>query len=545
MKKLTLAILAGAAIAAACTKFAEDKPIVFDNATAPTVTITAVSDESVEVTVAAAEGTSFFSYAVIPGPAGNADAATLLKGSYAKNAVAYKDGNAAAVSNYKDVQVVTMTIDGLTPYTEYTVYAVANTAMGSVSEVTYATARTTDGTVPALAGYDTQEKDGMMIYAVEFSDPVVLTGQGTVTAHFFAANSEADANNMLQEYSSFDLPKECLATEDNYLYALIPASKYIPGAFVFLTYTEGVVANGAGGKNAAYSNTVLSADLKTYKGLIERYKTVTFDLSLTDPALSDGSEGGEGSMEGGDEEDPEPEYFGDWTELMMTAYSAGDYPLASTVPGAEVKVKAVDGNGRTVTYTVNKYGIVADNLVGAFLNEAPGFGVSISLSIAEGSFEDLFGNSNSEFTAEDAWYCSYGYTLEDVLGTYTATGTNAFTGESVSYQLVIEKSDNEEYGNVMITDYLGFEGNLYCEYNGDAGYLKIWEYDIFAGTQETGYCTYFNDAGDQSFFFEPGHISTSAFVCVMDVAGGKVAGFAKDSSGNQMDYKNFDAVRNK
>lgn len=544
MKKMTLAILAGAAIAAACTKFAEDKPIVFDNATVPTVTITAVSDESVEVTVAAAEGTSFFSYAVIPGPAGNADAATLLKGSYAKNAVAYKDGNAAAVSNYKDVQVVTMTIDGLTPYTEYTVYAVANTAMGSVSEVAYATARTTDGTVPALAGYDTQEKDGMMIYAVEFSDPVVLTGQGTVTAHFFAANSEADANNMLQEYSSFDLPKECLATEDNYLYALIPASKYIPGAFVFLTYTEGVVANGAGGKNAAYSNTVLSADLQTYKGLIERYKTVTFDLSLTDPALSDGSEGGEGSMEGGDEEDPEPEYFGDWTELMMTAYSAGDYPLASTVPGAEVTVKAVDSNGRTVTYTVSKYGIVADNLVGAFLNEAPGFGVSISLSIAEGSFEDLFGNSNSEFTAEDAWYCSYGYTLEDVLGTYTATGTNAFTGESVSYQLVIEKSDNEEYGNVMITDYLGFEGNLYCEYNGDAGYLKIWEYDIFAGTQEAGYCTYFNDAGDQSFFFEPGHISTSAFVCVMDVAGGKVAGFAKDSSGNQMAYKNFDAVRN-
>lgn len=544
MKKLTLTILAGAAVAAACTKFAEDKPIVFDNATVPAVTITAVSDESVEVTVAAAEGTSFFSYAVVPGPAGEVDAASLLKGSYAKNAVAYNDGKAAAVCDYNDVQAVTMTIGGLTPYTEYTVYAVANTAMGSVSEVASATARTTDKTVPALAGYQTQEKDGMMIYAVEFSDPVALTGQGTVTARFFAANSEPDANKMLQEYSSFDLPKECLATEDNYLYALIPASQYIPGAFVFLTYTEGVVANGAGGKNAAYSTTVLSADLKTYKGLIERYKTVAFDLSLTDPALSDGSEGGEGSMEGGDKKDPEPEYFGDWTELVMTAYSAGDYPLAHVAKDAEVTVKAVDGNGRAVTYAADRYDIVADNLVGAFLNEDPGFGVSVSLSVGEGSFEDLFGNYNSEFTAKDAWYCSYGYTLEDVLGTYTATGTNAFTGESVSYQLVIEKSDNEEYGNVMITDYLGFDGKLYCEYNGDAGYLKIWEYDIFSGTQETGYCTYFNGAGDQSFFFEPGHISTSAIVCVMDVAGGKVAGFAKDSSGNQMAYRNFDAVRN-
>ncbi|MGN1216825.1 MAG: hypothetical protein ACI4TD_02500, partial [Phocaeicola sp.] len=67
MKKSILIILAGAAMAAACTKFAEDKPIVFDNAKAPAVTITTVSDESVEVTIAAAEGTSFFAYAVIEG----------------------------------------------------------------------------------------------------------------------------------------------------------------------------------------------------------------------------------------------------------------------------------------------------------------------------------------------------------------------------------------------------------------------------------------------------------------------------------------------
>lgn len=506
MKKLTLTILAGAAVAAACTKFAEDKPIVFDNATVPAVTITAVSDESVEVTVAAAEGTSFFSYAVVPGPAGEVDAASLLKGSYAKNAVAYNDGKAAAVCDYNDVQAVTMTIGGLTPYTEYTVYAVANTAMGSVSEVASATARTTDKTVPALAGYQTQEKDGMMIYAVEFSDPVALTGQGTVTARFFAANSEPDANKMLQEYSSFDLPKECLATEDNYLYALIPASQYIPGAFVFLTYTEGVVANGAGGKNAAYSTTVLSADLKTYKGLIERYKTVAFDLSLTDPALSDGSEGGEGSMEGGDKKDPEPEYFGDWTELVMTAYSAGDYPIAHVAKDAEVTVKAVDGNGRTVTYAADRYGIVADNLVGAFLNEDPGFGVSVSLSVGEGSFEDLFGNYNSEFTAKDAWYCSYGYTLEDVLGTYTVNGYEydfdskqpvAFGPES----LTIAESNDKTKGNVMITDYFGMKciKPVYATFNVDAGTLTITEWQVFSLTQLAGADT--EDESDDAYAY--------------------------------------------
>ena len=208
MKKSILIILAGAAMAAACTKFAEDKQISFDTATAPSVTITTISDESVEVTIAAAEGTSFFAYAVIEGAAANADAETLLTGGYAKAAVAYGDGLASAVADYKKVQSVTMKIEGLTPYTEYTVYAVANTSMGSISEVATATSRTTDGTAPALAGYDYEEKDGAMIYAVKFSDPVSLTGNGTVTAHFFALNTKPDETGLLKEYSNFEIPAE-------------------------------------------------------------------------------------------------------------------------------------------------------------------------------------------------------------------------------------------------------------------------------------------------------------------------------------------------
>lgn len=545
MKKSILIILAGAAMAAACTKFAEDKQISFDTATAPSVTITTISDESVEVTIAAAEGTSFFAYAVIEGAAANADAETLLTGGYAKAAVAYGDGLASAVADYKKVQSVTMKIEGLTPYTEYTVYAVANTSMGSISEVATATSRTTDGTAPALTGYDYMEKDGAMIYAVEFSDPVSLTGNGTVTARFFALNTKPDETGLLKEYSNFEIPAEYLSAEGNYLYAMVPAANYLPGAFVFLTYTDGVVANAAGGKNVGYSNTIISADQKTKKGLLARYETISFDLSLTDPALDSGSEDGEGSMDG-DEEDKElePEYFGDWTKLMMTAYSAGEYNLAKTTSDSEVIIKAVDGNGRTVTYSASSYGIVSDDLVGAILNEDPGYGVSISMNIAEGSFEDIFGNYNSEFSAEDAWYCSYGYTLDDILGTYTVSCTNVFTGAQAQYPIIIEKSDNEENGNVMITNYMGIEGKLYCEFNGDAGYLYIWEYDIFSGSKEKGYCTYFNDAGDQKFLVEPGHITTSEFVCVMDVAGGKVTGFAKDGDGNSMAFKNFDAVRN-
>lgn len=160
----------------------------------------------------------------------------------------------------------------------------------------------------------------------------------------------------------------------------------------------------------------------------------------------------------------------------------------------------------------------------------------VSYKIAAGSFLDIYGNTNEEFSVEKGYYCSYGYKVADILGTYTVSGLSPFEEEDVpvSYPLEIKASDNEEYGNVMITNVLGFtEGAaLYCEFDGDAGTLLIHEGDIFIGDKTAGYCTFFNKAGDKTCIFEPGKITLPGIFTIATVAGGNMTGFATDKNGN-------------
>ena len=493
MKKILFTILAAAAVSAACTKFEQDTVPTYDSVAAPEVTATVVSDTEITVTVTAAENTHYYGYAVMAGAPG-ATADKLVANGYAKNANVVTQGEAntpqaAQVKYSEETKTVTLELSGLTPYTEYTVYAAAVTQMGVTSEVVAKTVRTTDGTQPTLASASFAEEENVLTFTLNFSDPVHLTGNGTAKAWFYAENYY-DESGMLILYKEVDIPADHMAAGGNSLLLAVPASEYIPGAYVAVTFSEGIVKNGADAVNAAYESHLIGygSDGKVQKqGIFGYYDYASWDLSLVDPATLPDTEEGEGNMDDEEEEvEVEPVYFSDWKELTMVAYSTSPYALAGKTGNGGVGVTTTEASGKTVSYPAKTYGVATTSIVAVMLNEAPAYGASVSFSIEEGTFCDIFGNENNAFEAENAYFCSYGYTLADIVGTYQYSCNSAYTGDPVAGTWTIVESDNPEKGNVMFTEMYSTEcmANVYANFNTVSGTLTIPSLQLYGASEK-------------------------------------------------------------
>lgn len=533
MKKILYSLLALAATVAACTDFAEDEKIDFAATDAPVVAATVVDDNTVSVSVTPKEGNVYYSYVLIAGPAKALKAETVLKGGYESDAVANeKKEPVAAVLKASETKSVSFQVGGLKSNTAYTLYAVASNSQGVVSKLATSTAVTTDGTVPVLKKYDFQSTATNLDYVLEFDDPIAFTGKGTVTAHYYARNSKAGADGNLVEYKKAVVPADSLVISGKNLYVSLDAAEAIPGAIVAISYTEGLVANLVGGRADAFTDVTVSSKLES-EGLVASYKTQPFALGLTEDEPKEGS-----GIEGGEEEKPEVKLFSDWEELDMVTYSYNKYPLAGVLKAAKLSIETEDANGRVVAYTGKQLKKVNDNKLSVKIDEDPGNGSFVSYKIAAGSVVDIFGNTNSEFTAEKLYLCSK---LIDVLGTYTVTGVGLQTGLPVSYKLVIAETDDAKKGNVLITNFLGFEGKLYADFDPDGSTLKIHEHDAINDKNKVS----FADAGDQLFSMpSPGILTSDAYIGVMDYEGDEPIGIAKDKEGFDVLITNFRATRN-
>lgn len=533
-------MLALAATVAACTDFAEDEIIDFAATEAPVVAATVVDDNTISVSVTPKEGNVYYSYVLIAGPAKALKAETVLKGNgkggYSGDAVVdEKKEPIAAVLKASETKSVSFQVGGLKSNTAYTLYAVASNSQGVVSKLATSTAVTTDGTAPVLIKdkCEFQSTTTNLDYVLVFDDPIAFTGRGTVTAHYYARYSKAGADGNLVEYKKAVVPADSLVISGKNLYVSLDAAEAIPGAIVTISYTEGLVANLVGGRVEAFTEVAVNSKLES-KGLVASYKTQPFALGLTEDEPKEGS-----GIEGGEEEEPEVTLFSDWEELDMVTYSYNKYPLAGVLKAA-LSIETEDANGRVVAYTGKQLKIAAANKLSVKIDEDPGFGSSVSYKIAAGSIVDIFGNTNSEFTAEKLYFCSYGYKLADVLGTYTVTGVAAKYGVPVSYKLVIAETDDAKKGDLLITNFLGFEGKLYVGFDPDNGTVKIKEGVTFNDKNLVS----FNGAGDQLFSIpSPGVLTSDAYVIVLTYEGEDVTGFAMDENGLDVVVADFRAIR--
>ncbi|MGN0190876.1 MAG: hypothetical protein ACI39U_04405, partial [Candidatus Cryptobacteroides sp.] len=444
---------------------------------------------SIVVTIAPKEGTTFYSYVVAKGKALSVDAKSLLQGKSGLTPVTVDEKEyaevveivpAAKASSTATIdEVKSITIEGLVPYTYYTVYAVATNAQGVISEVATASTLTTDGTAPNIKDYDTEEADSVMYYQILFSDPVKLSGEGDLTLHIYGENYY-DSSLTCVEVANVVIAPENISDEGGVITVEIPKDYYIPGALVDLTWPAGFVVNAQDMPCAEFPYTGLYYNANngyalTPNGIVAQYEYVDFALSFFETVEEE-----EEFLEAQEDEEeivPKTVYYSDWQALTMIAYPRTDAPLAKKTKTAKASVSVSDAGGRVVSYPATP-GLTQDGSIAVTLGEDPGFGTEATYTIAEGSFVDIFGNTNLEYTLDyGVYFCSYGYTIDDIAGNYTFGFKSPYANYGYgpySNVITISESDNAEKGNIMFTGQLAdINVKFYGNFDVDLGEITL------------------------------------------------------------------------
>ena len=537
MKKIFIVLGVTLLAMAACTKFVEEtipadilkpsgeeakSPVV-----APAIEQIAdaehTTDSTFTVKITPASGNNFYSFAIVEG-ALPADAEGILTGSYVKNCVTVKliiDEVETEVPLFgsfdasKQADTTVVAFD-LIPNTTYTVYAVANNKNGTLSDIASLEITTTDqdAPVPYIIDegktkwqYDASNlEDGTFV--VKFDDVIEFTdalkeGKANFYVTYLSANSTHDEDG----YTEFDqiftapVPVDSLSADGKAVSIQVP--ERIPGAAVLVSFDAGVVktvTKTAEGEEKELENPAISYGGYYYSsgkpkeyGLAARFKTASWKFDR--PLVADENTGKLVRM-------PADTLiaFDDYTSAMMSlvAQNLAEPQWQKDGDGKPAKFNYVadylaptlyytDAKLRQVSYPVQKgyYGAIKDSVFVALLTEEPDFGSVIGFAVDAESVEDLWGNPCEEFTTmfvdEDKvahygnYLYSYGFTPEDVIGTYTVSANSYFAGPS-EFEMIL---DCDKKNNIYITKIFNIpcDEPILCDFDYDGGILTIpdWE----------------------------------------------------------------------
>lgn len=527
MKKILFAFGILLLSLAACTQFEKETvPNLNSNVTAPFV-VKAFdadhnSDSSFMVKITPGTGNNYYTFAVIKGEEDpTIDAETLLTLGYLDKCVTVKLireevevdvplGGCFSAADQKDTVVFAF---DLVPDTDYTVYAVGNDNMGMLSKVTALTIKTTDKDAPVPTNSKGEYKvntddleEGTIV--ITFDDNIELTdafknGSAKFYAHYLGANDYTYHAQyqiyMLNEVFVTPVPVDSVSVDGKNVSIQVP--ERIPGAVVGITYDADVVKNPVKLSNEKLEDLIAywDDDEIAIEGIGGRFETAEWEFSL--PMIKD--------EEGKDVRMPADTviYFNDWTEFEMEfvaqelaepKFQAGG-PFNFIVPAGTPQIRYTDSANRRVINDVMEPQVFQDTVLVIWPTEAPDFGSSVSVDIAKGDVEDLWGNPCAEFTTfyldendeqfAGNYFCSYGYEVADIVGTYEYQATSYFGADyNERGAWVIEESNNAEKGNVMITTIFDYpcKAPIYCDFDPDGGKLTIPDGAPFYDYEETG-----------------------------------------------------------
>lgn len=467
MKKVLFAISVVALALVSCTQFEPETPVTFDRASAPSLTVNVTGDNSVAFEILPGKNTGYYAYAFLKGEVDPAtvDAATLLAGKVS-GSMDKEVANAAKKDTLKNE------VKKLTPNTKYTVVAVAAcSTTQTLSKVVGQTVTTSDNTIPAVSvsKATVAVEDSVMVFSVPFDDPITLTDKAAFVIQLYAINY-ANAAGTLQPIGALSVPADSasVAKDGVTLEVKIPKEVYVPGEFVALNIGPGTVKNDVDSLNAAFTANTLTQTKQS--GLVGQFKNVNFDFE--NPIAEDSLVAFQNPAK---------------VAVELKGKFAGTVNGIADYGDGVVTVKTnFPATGRKVEYTLQNWDVekTAAQSVILGLDEGADFGVYVSYDIEEGIVEDLFGNVNNALLIEDQMICSYGYTLDDVVGTYSYKFYSNTTGDYEIGELVLEEADkltllgdDEEYAcNVMFTKYFDMDLNvapLYAVFDPDAGTITI------------------------------------------------------------------------
>lgn len=435
-------------LAVACSELygPEETPLTPDKAGSIEISISDVTDNSFKVTVSPTGESSYYAYLVDEAAAAvELDAAKLYEVKYSSVA----QGN---VKWTKENPSYTFQVTA-NPNTTYQVYAVAGSPMGNPGDVVVKSVKTSDVVNPEYVGYATAEDETSV--QIAFSEDVAVAGDLTVR-YFKRWTGTNDIFND-QEAGSVTVPASEITVSGDVAEATISG---IPaGAYYTISWGEGAFVDMAGNKIAAMESGFYKAEsgsLAPY-GLYGRAPFEAFEVTPIEATS-----------------------FAEYTTPFVTGFNTEN----AVVKGAEADgavATYVLGN-KTVTINLTyatDYGYSQGYCV-VYLPVEPDRGAIVTITIPADSYIDEWGNGNSEFTHTAVY--SYGYTLEDIVGTYAGPAISYWNGQG-ELAFTIAESDDPSLGNVMITEsYMGLPcsaGNIYADFDFHGGLLTIPDWQLF------------------------------------------------------------------
>jgi len=443
--------------AAGCTDFGVETQLTLPDA--PTAVISAVTPESntVSFDVAPSGAAGYYAWLVV-------ESATVDTTLQAINILKQTAGGVdKGIVEYADTPKETVEVTGLTPYTVYQIYAVASSSDGVVSAVKNASFRTLDdGGKPGPTNVVLAETT----VTITFHEPL-QRGTGKVYVSYFAKNTLSGDKPLVvapgyESYNPQDIEVDAndVSISGESLIVKLPDAP--AGAYASVTYDAGAVLDLEGNASNAYTqkaDTLING--APSRGITVHLANQTWKLHSEFEALNPDT---------------------------LVSFSAWDELVISAIPDEETKVRKKVSTvvptvvykqpGKTSTLDVTTWGMMSGTPA-FLLPEEPAFGATIDLNVPAGAYEDVYGNTNDALMVEDNYIYSYGYTLNDLLGTWQINGINASTGAAITPEIVViaDDPDSDDENDVIIdglaANIVGLTASVYAVFDPVMGTLTV------------------------------------------------------------------------
>ena len=408
------------------------------------ITGIAVTDNSLTFTLTPKGEAAYYSYLVDQADAPQAlDSSTIYSLGY--------DGAVAEgiIKWTSEKTSSTVTIDELEPNTTYQIYAVAGSPTGVPSSVAVANARTSDGVNPSHASFSSKGN----VVTISFSEGVTR-GEGAVTIAYYATNT-AEFYSDPQPVGTLTAAAEDIVSDGSST-VTVTVNGVPAGALYTVSLAAGAFKDSAGNSSKALeSGVTITEEGPAPKNIYGQIPAVAFEIApveddvFTDPSL------------------PITTTIGSEYELSGYGKGTASVVFQNAVKTTEIALTAGSDFGLMST----------DGTIAVILPENPERGDDVILTIGEGAFLDIYGNGNAEWTATLKY--SYGYTMEDIVGEYVASGASAVDGntyyltEGADSFVTITEDDSEEGCNVAISGIYSNDAKIYGHFDFDSGILSI------------------------------------------------------------------------
>lgn len=469
MKKILeyLAIFGTAAfVAFSCKPLPEDNSHVEEVVKAPAVNITVseITDYTAKVTISPAGAANYYAYVVDKSDSDDSaslDAASLYANKYSSVA--------NGLVKYATANSTTIELEKLNPNTTYQVYAVAGSTTGVVGEIANASFLTTDAGTPTPGTPSKKEN----VITVKFSESVTYDESKPADAIYYAYNTavigeDESGKTVVLDNGAVDEAKVDVSVSGatvTFTVTLDGTNPLPDGAYYTIAYPAGAFVDAVGNPCPARSHLtgLTQSGALGFGGIYGRVSTKAFDLVV----------------------DAEK-------EIVIPTEAQFNYPVPEGVDlydytgdaKATITVeKSSASKTSTTVYTLKEnvtWGYLAsENSIALFYPSDIDIegGDYVTFDIAEGSVEDIYGNTNTAVSQKCLY--SFNYKMTDILGTYDFAGVAQYAGPQGDSGVVIAPNTGEGAEETDVVIYNLFANSTTCA---DMEVFEIFEPTVFYGS---------------------------------------------------------------